>query len=259
MKREVVPVLIVLGLSLLFSCEKNDSKKDSIENRWWVCEKEEMLFINTVVSSQADSDIQKIYFSEGNVTVVMTGGAKNVYPYSIIDNEIVATIVNPRNRINYTNDRVVIEDATSSDSNYSSIPEDEILPLLKYKGEDIYIKSERIASLIDESAGFAPQRINHSVFTSKRVPCFISNLGCSCRISVYELDEYNKKYKNSSFPAPSYYSQQYETFSIETSDNGFIVHFWYPESDDGMKRGCYEYHFTYNFICDTRRISFKPE
>ena len=255
-------MLFSLGLLLLFSCEKNDSQKGTIENRWWVCEKEEMLLNNTVVSSKADSDIQKLYFSEGNVTVVMTGGAKKVVPYSIIDNEIVASIVNPGNRINYTNNSVYIEDATSSDLNYSSIPDDEILPLLKYNGETIYIKSERIAQLYGEDAGFAPQQINHKVFTSKRVPCFISTLGCSNRFSSYKVDEFNQKYKNLSFPAPSYYAQSYEAFSIETGDKGFTVRFWQPESDwgeEGFKRGCYEYIFTYDYVCDTRRISFKPE
>ena len=105
MKRLLYAVMLLLGMSVMVSCEKEGGvgDKSNLEGKWWVPFKTEALFNGKVVGSVSYRDTEYYYgdydykalFQDGNCTLVdINTDYRSVEPYSYLNG--ILTIIYKR-------------------------------------------------------------------------------------------------------------------------------------------------------------------
>lgn len=151
MKRILYAVMLLLGMSVLASCEKEEGKTDTndIEGRWYTAVKWERLLNGTAVYSSTDFDeatypihnVSRVLFQNGNVNVVDTYGDSRVWPYTYFEGAL--TVFGEEFKVVKATKQELI-----GDSSFGSADCDEKykVKLTTFKGVDIYYEYQKESS-----------------------------------------------------------------------------------------------------------------
>lgn len=150
MKKIIYAVMLLLGLSIMASCEKEGTEADKgkLEGKWWVAEKFEVRFNGEVIKSfptleEAEWIVDKGHFENGNV-MLETDGDIGTYSYSFYNNTLIILGIS-LDIVKLTSKELVLDmilgkgnliqwEITAEDLKEGQL-------LAQYKGKDIYSRS----------------------------------------------------------------------------------------------------------------------
>ena len=151
MKRLLYAVMLLLGMGIMASCEKEEGKAsiNDIEGRWYTAVKWERLLNGTVVYSSTDFDeatypihnVSRVMFQNGNVNVVDTYGDSRVWPYTY--SEGVLTVFGEEFKVVKATKQELVGDSSFGAADCDG--KHKVL-LTTYKGVDIYYEYQQGSS-----------------------------------------------------------------------------------------------------------------
>lgn len=282
MKESIIAAMLAFGMSVIVcSCGKegasNLSIEDKLEGKWWVLDREEALFDNTVVSTDKVSGIAKIYFQGANATFVFDNDDKLVVPYSIIDNEIL--ISEPpfhQSSFKLTSNELIIETKESGD--YSTLTDTEITPVFLFNGVTINAKNGVSYDMPYWKHPIFSQ-FEHTFYSAKRTPCKLVGVqytGPTQKVVMEHIESFLPLEKSRNWKEGGsgnryfiwdYSEKSFVLYSkfigiIEViGDYGYSI----EELSDGQVCRSYEgymydiYTASFDYAYDTRRVCFKAE